>query len=86
MSSPRWYTPVLLRRTESLDSEIVYDSEPGREEIRKNVHREKKPKKKSPAPQAVIEISSDSERDNPLAPNPASPDDHTLIEISGVLF
>ncbi|THH33686.1 hypothetical protein EUX98_g582 [Antrodiella citrinella] len=64
-ASTRWYTPILVRNA-SLESEVIYDSEPERVEIHKK-EKVPKAKKKTPTPHypsVVIEISSESDTDS----------------------
>ena len=81
-SGTRWYTPMLSRRTASLESDVIYDSEPERQETRKHDrHSRKLKKQRSDPPDAqhpVIELSSgsgtSSERNSTLAHVPSHKD------------
>ncbi|KAH8106153.1 hypothetical protein BXZ70DRAFT_1037782 [Cristinia sonorae] len=86
MPSTRWYTPILLRRSESLDPEVIYDSEPEREEVRKEKKVPRKARNDCRHPSSVqptvIELSSDTDSESPSLPlSPLARSDSQVIEI-----
>lgn len=72
----RWYTPILLRGSEppQADSEVVYDSEPEREEDRKKNHQLRK--------YQVLQQDTRQDTSEHASPPLSS---HTVIDISGIV-